>query len=107
MNPGKLNRHILLKGLQTIKDEGGGAQEVHVIKKSCWAYIRTIRAYGEMLANRDMNVCLVEVTIRDDSRKALAPHRGDIVEWAGRVFDVESVSLPENGYVVMVCREES
>ncbi|MEG1913289.1 MAG: head-tail adaptor protein [Cloacibacillus sp.] len=107
MNPGKLNRHILLKGLQTIKDEGGGSQEIHLIKKNCWASFRTIRAYGEMLANRDLNVCLVEVTIRADSRKDFTPHRGDIVECGERVFDVESVSLPEKGYVVMICREES
>ncbi|MDO5116191.1 MAG: head-tail adaptor protein [Synergistaceae bacterium] len=107
MNPGKLNRYVVLKGLQTIQDEGGGVQEVHVAKKNCWAYMRVIRAYGEMLANRDMNVCLLEVTVRDDCREDLAPHRGDIVEWSGRVFDVESVSPPENGYVVMICREES
>ncbi|MEG1603790.1 MAG: head-tail adaptor protein [Cloacibacillus sp.] len=107
MNPGKLNRYVVLKGLQTIQDEGGGAQESYLIKKSCWASMRTIRTYGEMLANRDTNVCLLEVTVRDNRRADLAPRRGDIVEWSGRVFDVESVSPPENGYVVMICREES
>ena len=107
MNPGKLNHRIVLKGLQTIRDEGGGVEESFVVKKSCWAHIRTVRAYGDMLANRDMNVCLYEITVRDENSTAMMPRKGDRIESQGRVFSVESVSLPEQGHVVMNCREES
>lgn len=107
MNPGRLGQRITLQGLQTTRDAGGGVLESYVVKKNCWAHFKIIRAYGDMLANKDTNVCLFEVTIRDDRCAATAPHRGDLVLCSGRTFSVESVSLPSRGYVSMTCREES
>lgn len=107
MNPGKLSRRILLKGLETVRDEGGGAIESYADKKSCWAHFRVRRTYRDNLADRDMNVCLIDVAIRDDRNAETAPRRGDVIECEGRRFSVESVSLPEKGYISMTCREET
>ncbi|WP_342045983.1 phage head closure protein [Bacillus sp. OTU530] len=104
MNPGKLNKRIVLQKLATVDDGAGGSEESWQDTSSVWALIQPLQG-RELYQAQQINTELthrITIRYREDVNASMR------IMYNNREFTIDSiVNIEEsNRFLEMTCREK-
>lgn len=104
MNPGELNRKVIVQGIPSGTDDEGNKLSGYTDKFSPWAKINQVTASDIDGQGEIKRVISTEITIRYDSRLINSDriaYNGHVYEQVGPAINVNQ----KNFYLLLTCRE--
>ena len=103
INPGRLNKRLIIMKYQETEDELGNTVNVLKPLKKIWGEIRPIRGDEQLEYYKNVNTIAVKITVRntDITEK-------DVIEYENRQFLINYIINPleSNYYLEIICTEK-